>query len=114
MIKALMTSAALLLLAVAAHAGDAEDAAVAPLPDLTHQDVKVAAPRPAEPPPPELTCHQESQTGSSILHKVCRKKDLSPDELDAIRQDRQQINNEAGVAAQQWIADRFKIVKRNN
>ncbi len=113
MVKSLMTSAALLLLAVAVHAADTGDAAAAPLPDLTKQEVKVTAPLPAEP-PPELTCHQESQTGSSILHKVCRKKELTPDELAAIRQDKQQINYEAGVAKEQWMADKFKLVKRNN
>ncbi len=129
MFKALMTSAALFLLAVAAHAGDARDAAVvpppdathqdakdapaAPPPDLTHQDVDVSASRPAEA-VPEFSCHQEAQTGSSILHKVCRKKDLTPAEQEAVRQARQRINDEAGVAAQQWIADKFKIVNRNN
>src|SRR5438552_1704809 len=111
MLKVLMTSATLLLLAVAAHAEDAATAsepdstrqeakAAAPQPaesasasELTHQDVKVSAGRPAE---PELTCHQEAQTGSSILHKVCRKKELTPSEQAAIRDDRQQIINEAG------------------
>ena len=95
MTKVLVTCAAFLLLSVAAHAADA------PPPEAPLQTVPVAASAPAA--APALICHQESQTGSTIIHKVCRTKEQVADDQRATEEAKRQIGYEGSIAAQQHL-----------
>jgi hypothetical protein len=88
--------AAFLLFAAAAQAADAP----AP-PEQASQSVAIAASGAAS--APALICHRETQTGSTISHKVCRTQE----QIDADGRNaddvKRRIQYEAGAAAQQRL-----------